>query len=372
MSPGDKDFWVAPGERVRELNAHINAAAGIALPEPPHNNTSQELEALAHGLASIAGDPLINVLIAEAASTCRPSAGPATDTTSTPGHPTDIPDLSMRIADAIFCLVGSLLRKELGRENGKRFNKGEVVATMRRAQYQTAPRVFAENAKALQDVPKPKEQQQTEPMSTMSSADGAAPSRKLRSTADGNNTPVVDNTRGVEGPMESESGREDTSQEREQKPSSLRKRGAADTKEDTTDTSEGLTQPKPKKKRTTSQEMPNVEFSVGSVSFTGKTKQMKIKIITEDGTTTKNPCDILGASTVIDAIFQNQASKLKFCRYMYDAEVDWQRRQAKLQSQPEKAEVAGDKQKELNRLLADKEALDNKIATLRQSLEPQQ
>ena len=118
--------------------------------------------------------------------------------------------------------------------------------------------------------------------------------------------------------------------------------------------------------------MPNVEFSVGSVSFTGKTKQMKIKIITEDGTTTKNPCDILGASTVIDAIFQNQASKLKFCRYMYDAEVDWQRRQAKLQSQPEKAEVAGDKQKELQRLLAEKSELDSKIATLRQSLEPQQ
>jgi len=368
VSPGEKDFWLAPHEHAIKLNTHINKAAGIPLPKAPHYNASEELKALAHGLASIAGDPLINVLIAEAARALGPSARPATATTGTPGRQTDIPDLSMRIADTLFCLVGNLLRKELGWENGRRFDKSKALQRMKQAHEHTAPRVFTETAKALQDVPKPKEPQ----VERTSSTDGTAAGCKTRSTTDANSARVLDEQ------MASEAGREDSSQQTgtEEVMSRLRKRDGNETNDKSDDKSRDETQtvarPTKKKKRTTSQEMPNVEFSVGSVSFTGKTKQMKIKIITEDGTTTKNPCDILGASTVIDAIFQNQASKLKFCRYMYDAEVDWQRRQTKLQSQPEKAEVAGDKQKELNRLLADKEALDNKIATLRQSLEPQQ
>jgi hypothetical protein len=272
VSPGDKDFWLAPKEHAHELNAHINEAAGIPLPKAPSYNASEELKALAHGLASIAGDPLINVLIAEAAAACSPCPCPATDTTGTPERQTDIPDLSMRIADTIFCLVGNLLRKELGRENGRRFDKGKVLATMRRAHDHTSPRVFTENAKALQDVPKPKEPQ----VERTSGTDGSAAGRTTRSTAEANSEHLHDEQ------MASEGAREESSQQTdgEERIRSLRKRGGPDTDDKPDDKNLDKTQtgapPTKKKKRTTSQEMPNVEFSVDSVSFTGEKKQMKI------------------------------------------------------------------------------------------------
>ena len=364
MSPGENNFWLAPNEHVRKLYAHINEAAGIPLPEPPHYNVSQELQALAHGLASIAGDPLINVLIAEAARAFRPSAGPATATTGTPEHQTDIPDLSTRIADTIFCLVGNLLRKELGWENGRRFDKGKALTRMKRAHEGTVPRVFTENGKALQDVPKPKEPQ----VERTSSTDGTAAGRKTRSTTDANSVRVLDEQ------MASEAGREDPSQQTDkvERMSRLRKRDGTENDGRSDGESLDKTQPvarrPPQKKRTTSPVV--VDFCVQSVTYTGgmNNKQLKVKIMTKDGASTKNPCDKLGSSTVIESIFQDPVSNIQFCGLLVDAEVAWKRRN---RGADRRAEDPGDTQKELQRLIDQKEELETKIDALKKSLEVQ-